>query len=142
MTAVEVELKHTPVIVGGGSGIGAAVVAAYRAAGVTPVVWDIAGERDVECDIRDPDAIDPALAQTLERAGVPTELTITSGVGHGVPLLDESVDDWDRVIAVNTRGPWLVMRAVGAKSGEARRTYVDTVVSPTSLSMERRNRGR
>jgi NAD(P)-dependent dehydrogenase (short-subunit alcohol dehydrogenase family) len=27
-------------------------------------------------------------------------------------LVDESVNDWDRVMAVNTRGPWLVMRPV------------------------------
>jgi NAD(P)-dependent dehydrogenase (short-subunit alcohol dehydrogenase family) len=101
-----------PVIVGGGSGIGAAVVDAYRTAGATPLVWDIAGPHDIECDVRDVDAIDDALDQTIERAGVPTELTITAGVGHAGLLLDEAVDDWDRVLAVNTRGPWLVMRAV------------------------------
>lgn len=105
-------MRDAVVVVGGGSGIGAAVVAAYRGAGAKPLVWDIAGEHDVECDVRDADAIDDALSQTIERAGVPAELTITAGVGHAGLLLDESVEDWDRVLAVNTRGPMLVMRAV------------------------------
>jgi NAD(P)-dependent dehydrogenase (short-subunit alcohol dehydrogenase family) len=105
-------MTKTPVVVGGGSGIGAGVVAAYRERGATPLVWDIAGAHDIECDVRDPDAIDDALSQTIERGGVPTEVTITAGVGHAGLLVDESVDDWDRVLAVNTRGPWLVMRAV------------------------------
>jgi NAD(P)-dependent dehydrogenase (short-subunit alcohol dehydrogenase family) len=105
-------MSDTPVVVGGGSGIGAGVVAAYRDRGATPLVWDIAGNHDIECDVRDPQAIDNALSQTIERGGVPTEVTITAGVGHAGLLVDESVDDWDRVLAVNTRGPWLVMRAV------------------------------
>ncbi len=102
----------TPVVVGGGSGIGAGVVAAYRERGATPLVWDIAGTHDIECDVCDPGDIDDALSETINRGGVPTELTITAGVGHAGLLVDESVDDWDRVLAVNTRGPWLVMRAV------------------------------
>jgi NAD(P)-dependent dehydrogenase (short-subunit alcohol dehydrogenase family) len=100
------------VVVGGGSGIGAAIVSAYLDKGRKPLVWDIAGDHDVECDVRDADAIDDALAQTIERVGVPSELTITAGVGHAGLLLDESMADWDRVMAINTRGPLLVMRAV------------------------------
>jgi NAD(P)-dependent dehydrogenase (short-subunit alcohol dehydrogenase family) len=105
-------VNDTAVVVGGGSGIGAAIVLAYRDAGRKPLVWDIAGDHDVECDVRDAEAIDDALAQTIERVGVPSELTITAGVGHAGLLLDESMDDWDRVLAINTRGPLLVMRAV------------------------------
>jgi NAD(P)-dependent dehydrogenase (short-subunit alcohol dehydrogenase family) len=105
-------VSDSAVVVGGGSGIGAAIVAAYREAGRKPLVWDIAGHHDVECDVRDVEAIDDALAQTLERVGVPSELTITAGVGHAGLLLDESIADWDRVMAINTRGPLLVMRAV------------------------------
>ncbi len=105
-------MSDAAVVVGGGSGIGAAIVLAYRDAGRKPLVWDIAGDHDVECDVRDAEAIDDALTQTIERIGIQSELTITAGVGHAGLLLDESIGDWDRVMAINTRGPLLVMRAV------------------------------
>jgi NAD(P)-dependent dehydrogenase (short-subunit alcohol dehydrogenase family) len=57
------------VVVGGGSGIGAAVADRYRDRGVPVVVWDIAGDRDVTCDIAVPDDIDVALARTMEDHG-------------------------------------------------------------------------
>lgn len=105
-------MDSTPVIVGGGSGMGAALADAYRAAGASPIVWDIGGTFDIKCDVQDPAAIDDALAETVERAGVPKELSITAGVGHSGMLLDMPPEEWDRVIAINTRGPLLVMRAI------------------------------
>jgi NAD(P)-dependent dehydrogenase (short-subunit alcohol dehydrogenase family) len=101
-----------PLVVGGGSGIGRSVVESYREKGVSPLVWDIAGPHDVECDVTDVDSVNDALTQTLERFGVPDQLSITAGIGHSGLLLEETADDWDRVMAVNARGPWLVMRAV------------------------------
>ncbi len=106
------ERRRLTVVVGGASGIGAAVAAQALASGADVLVWDIAGRYDVGCDVTDPAAVDAALARTIDLLGVPTEVTITAGVGHSATLLDESVEDWDRVIAVNTRGPWLVMRAM------------------------------
>jgi NAD(P)-dependent dehydrogenase (short-subunit alcohol dehydrogenase family) len=99
------------VVVGGASGIGAAVVAAERAAGADVVVLDIAGDLDVKCDVTDPASVDAAVRETLARVGAPSEVTVTAGVGHSGMLLDLPVEEWDRVIAVNTRGPLLVMRA-------------------------------
>jgi NAD(P)-dependent dehydrogenase (short-subunit alcohol dehydrogenase family) len=100
------------VVVGGASGIGAAVVAAYRARGVPVVVWDIAGELDIECDVREPGSIDDAVRATVERVGVPQWTTVTAGVGHAGLLLNEEVEAWNRVMETNVRGPWLVMRAI------------------------------
>jgi NAD(P)-dependent dehydrogenase (short-subunit alcohol dehydrogenase family) len=100
------------VVVGGASGIGAAVVAAERNRGAEVVVWDVVGDFDVECDVTDPAAVDAATAITVERLGVPAEVTVTAGIGHSGMLLDLPVDDWDRVIAINTRGPLLAMRAL------------------------------
>ena len=45
------------VVVGGGNGIGAAVAADARGRDMPVVVWDIEGERDITCDVTDPDAV-------------------------------------------------------------------------------------
>jgi NAD(P)-dependent dehydrogenase (short-subunit alcohol dehydrogenase family) len=107
------------VVVGGSSGIGAAVVDLYRSQGTSVLVWDIAGKPDVECDVADPKSVDRAVTETLALAGVPAELTVTAGVGHVGMLLDVPVEEWDRVLAVNTRGPLLVMRALARAALDA-----------------------
>jgi NAD(P)-dependent dehydrogenase (short-subunit alcohol dehydrogenase family) len=98
------------VVVGGGSGIGAALVAAYRTQGTPTVTWDIAGGRDVTCDVTDARAVERAVEETIRRFGVPRWVTVTAGVGHGGMLLDVAPEEFDRVMAVNTRGPWLCLR--------------------------------
>jgi NAD(P)-dependent dehydrogenase (short-subunit alcohol dehydrogenase family) len=105
------EAAPLALVVGGGSGIGAAVAAAHRSAGSPVVVWDVDGERDVSCDVADPAAIDAAVAETRRRWGVPHWITVTAGVGHSGMLADAGADEFDRVMAVNARGPWLCMRA-------------------------------
>ncbi len=98
-------------VIGGGSGIGAALAAAHRSAGTTAVVWDVAGDHDVACDVADPKAVEAAVEETRRRWGVPTWVTVTAGVGHAGLLIDVSPEDFERVLRVNTRGPWLCMRA-------------------------------
>lgn len=100
------------VVVGGASGIGAAVVARQRAAGSDVVVWDLADGADIACDITDADQVAAAVTRTVEEHGVPDTVTITAGIGHGGMLLDASANDWDRVMAVNAKGVWLAMRAL------------------------------
>ncbi len=107
-------------VIGGGSGIGAALVDMLRAQDTPTVTWDVAGSRDVTCDVTEPDAIDEAVVLTRRRWGVPTTVTVTAGIGHAGLLLDAHPDDFDRVMRVNTRGPWLCMRAwVGAMQERA-----------------------
>jgi NAD(P)-dependent dehydrogenase (short-subunit alcohol dehydrogenase family) len=76
------------------------------------VIWDIAEGADIHCDITDPDQIDAALAETLDRVGVPHRVTITAGIGHGAMLIDAPSSEWDRVMNINARGPWLAMRSL------------------------------
>ena len=70
------------VVVGGGSGIGAAVAHRQRVEGGEVVVWDLAGGADVRCDITDVDQVSAAADATLARVGPPATLTITAGIGH------------------------------------------------------------
>jgi NAD(P)-dependent dehydrogenase (short-subunit alcohol dehydrogenase family) len=119
-------------VVGGASGIGAAVATAQRASGRPTLVWDRAGEYDVECDITDPDAVDRALATTIERMGVPTVITVTAGIGHAGLLVDVSPEAWDTVMRVNARGPWLVMRAFARAMIES--GVAGSIVATSSVS--------
>lgn len=100
------------VVVGGASGIGAAVAARQRAAGGEVLVWDVDPGSDIVCDISDPEQVDAAAAATLDRLGVPATVTITAGVGHSGMLLDLPAGDWDRVVGINAKGVWLSMRAL------------------------------
>ncbi len=98
-------------VIGGGSGIGAALAEAYRDRGTPTVTWDIAGSHDVTCDVTEPERIEAAVAATRRRWGTPTWVTVTAGVGHSGLLRDADPEDFDRVMRVNTRGPWLCMRS-------------------------------
>ena len=102
------------VVIGGGSGIGAAVVARQRALGIDVVTWDVTAMADIACDITRPDEVDAAAAATVARVGVPDLVTVTAGIGHAGRLLDVPADDWDRVVGTNARGVWLAMRALAA----------------------------
>jgi NAD(P)-dependent dehydrogenase (short-subunit alcohol dehydrogenase family) len=107
------------VVIGGGSGIGAAVTARQRAAGVDVVVWDLDPADGIICDITRPDQIEAAIEATIDRIGVPDRVTVTAGIGHAGTLLDAPADDWDRVMGINAKGVWLVMRALAAPMLEA-----------------------
>jgi NAD(P)-dependent dehydrogenase (short-subunit alcohol dehydrogenase family) len=98
-------------VVGGASGIGAALVARHRADGVPVVVWDVTGERDVTCDISEPDAVDRAMNETLDAGPAPDLICVCAGIGHAGMLTEATARDWDHVMGVNAKGPWLVMRA-------------------------------
>ena len=102
------------VVVGGGSGIGAAVADRYRAVGVEVVVWDRTPGADVLCDITDADQVEAATASTLDRIGTPAEVTVTAGVGSSGLLMDIDPSAWDRVMGINAKGVWLAMRALAA----------------------------
>ena len=126
------------VVVGGGAGIGAGVVEAYRKRELPVVVWDIDGERDIDCDVTDPAQVDGALAETLDRFGPPTTATITAGVGHAGELIDLAPEAFDRVLGVNTKGVWLAMRALARPMIDA---GAGSIVATSSISARVADRG-
>jgi NAD(P)-dependent dehydrogenase (short-subunit alcohol dehydrogenase family) len=133
--------SNPTIVVGGAYGIGAAVVDRLRADGAPVVVWDVAGARDVDCDITDPEQIDAAFETTVGRIGVPTRVTVCAGIGHSGMLRAVGVDGWDHVFNVNTRGPWLVMRAAAEAMIEARTGGSIVAVTSVSARLVDRNMG-
>ncbi|MGO9929040.1 MAG: SDR family NAD(P)-dependent oxidoreductase [Mycobacterium sp.] len=97
-------------VTGGASGIGREVAARLRDAGHDVVVWDLSGA-DIACDVSDPDAVSAAMEQTVGEHGVPTRIVTCAGIGASGMLLEQSVSEWERVLAVNLTGTWLTIRA-------------------------------
>jgi len=100
----------TALVTGGASGIGREVAGRLRDAGHDVVVWDLSGG-DIACDVSDPDAVSAAIGQTLREHGVPTRIVTCAGVGASGMLLQQSLEEWERVLAVNLTGTWLSIRA-------------------------------
>ena len=100
----------TALVTGGASGIGREVAGRLRDAGHDVVVWDLSGG-DIGCDVSDPDAVSAAIGQTLREHGVPTRIVTCAGVGASGMLLQQSLEEWERVLAVNLTGTWLTIRA-------------------------------
>jgi NAD(P)-dependent dehydrogenase (short-subunit alcohol dehydrogenase family) len=67
----------------------------------------LAGDVSVETDV---DAIVGGATASLSRIDV---LINNAGVAHKAPFLETATEAWDRTIAVNLRGMFLVARAVG-----------------------------
>ncbi len=134
------DARGPAVVIGGASGIGAAVAARLRATRATVVVWDRQEPADITCDIADPMQIDAAVQATVDRVGVPTQVTVSAGIGHSGPLAEAGPDEWDRVMAVNARGVWLAMRGLGrAMVGAGQGSIV--AVEQRELAAGRRHHG-
>ena len=71
----------------------------------------LAGDVSVETDV---DAIVRGATASLSRIDV---LINNAGVAHKAPFLETATDAWDRTIAVNLRGTFLVARARGGPRG-------------------------
>jgi len=135
------ETEALALVVGGGSGIGAALADRLRAQGTTTVTWDIAGVHDVTCDLTEPAAIDEAVRLTRAHWGVPSWVTVTAGVGHAGLLADASAEEFDRIMRVNARGPWLCMRAWVGAMQELSVAGSFVAVSSVSAQLVDRNMG-
>lgn len=109
-----IELRdRTAVVTGGASGIGEACMDALRIAGCRVVGWDVRPGRDViECDVTSEQSVAQALAETRRTAGPPSLLVAAAGLGFGQPILDITVETWDRMFAVNMRGVMLSVQAI------------------------------
>lgn len=66
----------------------------------------------VTCDVSDANSVEAASGAVMAALGVPDIVVNNAGVvRRGTRIEDTSVEDWDRVMGVNTRGPFLVSRA-------------------------------
>jgi NAD(P)-dependent dehydrogenase (short-subunit alcohol dehydrogenase family) len=111
-------------VTGGGSGIGLASAAELAACGARVVVADIDAERArsavdgldgdfevVAADVANAGQVAALIDGLLERHGALDLVHNNAGLTGGGPELHElGEDDWDRVLGVNLKGGWLVLK--------------------------------
>jgi NAD(P)-dependent dehydrogenase (short-subunit alcohol dehydrogenase family) len=101
---------------GAAGGIGRATVARLTAEGATVVAADVdeaaaGGALTVRCDVVDPESCAAAVAATVDAFGGLHVLVNIAGVGSFASTRDLSLAEWNRTLAVNLTGTFLMCQA-------------------------------
>jgi NAD(P)-dependent dehydrogenase (short-subunit alcohol dehydrogenase family) len=131
------------VVTGAASGIGRAVGARLREDGFHVVGLDLnraaaaeVCDEALELDVADADAVAAAFATLLDAHAAVDVLVNNAGVtgsARATVCHETPVEDWDRVHAVNVRGPFLCSRAVLPAMLAAGRGHIITIASAAGL---------
>jgi NAD(P)-dependent dehydrogenase (short-subunit alcohol dehydrogenase family) len=105
----------TVLVTGGASGLGAAVAAAVRDEGGTPVVLDVKEPHDglafERVDLGRTRETEDAVRRIAEERGGLNAVVTAAGIDACGDMADVDGDAWDRVVAVNLLGTAAVVRA-------------------------------
>ena len=67
----------------------------------------------IRMDTADPQSIAEAVSEVLGREGGAVHgLVNSAGIGFNAPAADMTVEDFDRIVAIDLRGPWLCAKAL------------------------------
>ncbi|MFD1849755.1 SDR family NAD(P)-dependent oxidoreductase [Oceanobacillus bengalensis] len=116
------------IITGAASGIGLAGAQVFAKEGAkvvaTDVVADVLEEKvkeivsdggdavAISLDVSKAESWDVVINQTLEKYGKIDVLVNNAGIHIAKGILEAELDDWNKVMAINTTGVWLGMKAV------------------------------
>lgn len=132
-------------ITGGGRGLGEAICRSIAEAGATTVVADVrddlaeavaadlargrANATAVHLDVCDDASAAHAVRETVDRFGRVDVLVNNAGIDLTVPVDELSVEDWDRIMAVNLRGPFLMSKHALAAMKRVGSGHIVNIVS-------------
>lgn len=113
-------------VTGGGSGIGAAIVAAFATKGARVAVVDLDAEaasaraaeagsdnRGFACDVADPASVTATVDSVVAAFGRIDILVNSAGVVMLAPAEDLELEAWTKTIDINLKGTFLVCQGVG-----------------------------
>lgn len=116
-------------VTGGGQGLGQGIAEGFAQFGANISVVDInldlaertAGEIisnggraiAIQCDVTQEEQVKTAVNKTLKEFKKIDNLSAVAGIADRNPAEEMSIQQWDRVIAVNLRGLWLFNQEVG-----------------------------
>ncbi len=138
------------IVTGGGRGLGEAMARAFVEAGAAVVIasrkrdtvektaaefcaegFDVCG---AELDVTNPDDIEALVQFTLDRYGRIDVLVNNSGTSWGAPALDLSLSAWEKVLAVNVTGTFLMSQRVARVMAQAGGGRIINIASVAGLS--------
>lgn len=131
------------IVTGAAGGIGSATVQRLLADGMTVVAMDIDGAAaaalspdSCELDVADADAVDDVMSRVLAQYGRVDVLVNNAGITGSAAATtahETPVEEFDRVMAVNVRGPYLCSRAVLPSMIEAGSGHIITIASAAAI---------
>src|SRR5215204_7354932 len=137
------------IVTGGGMGIGEGIARELAAAGAAVIVSDVnddAGEKTaselkeagvkaayVHCDTSNADEVKALVEAAVREFGQLDVMVNNAGVGVYYSVTEAPVEEFDRALAVNLRGPFLCMKHAAAPMREARGGSIVNIASVHSV---------
>lgn len=135
------------IVTGAARGIGLACASRLAADGATVVSTDILdGPSILRCDVTRKSDVDAAVAAVINQHGAIDILVNNAGIAIAGDFLEAAEEDFDKVIAVNLKGSYLMLQACArhmvaqAKAGRAPGSIInmssvnDTLAIPSIVS--------
>lgn len=142
--------RRVAIVTGGAQGIGKAIAQRLLRDGAAVVIADIDAEaggqtvaeyaslgpvRFVEADVASEEAVRAMVCTAVDAFGGIDVLVNNTGIGHTKPVTELTLDEWNRVLAVNLTGIFLCVKHA-APSLRARHGTVVNIASTRALMSE------
>jgi D-threitol dehydrogenase (NAD+) len=156
MTMATVDLEfgargRVVLVTGGASGIGAAIAAAFAAKGAHVAIADISQDAALQhakrigsdssafrCDVTDEQSVDEVVRATIERYGALDILVNCAGIAVLDAAETLSLDAWNRTLAVNLTGTFLMsQRAAAVMLERGSGTVISLASQAGSVALDR-----
>jgi NAD(P)-dependent dehydrogenase (short-subunit alcohol dehydrogenase family) len=130
------------IVTGGLSGIGEAIAGRLAQDGARVIAADVAAPAGAlreaavaawQTDVADPASVQELVEGVMGRYGRIDCLVHCAGIGRDIPFLDTPVDAFDRMIAVNLRGTFLVGQACARAMAAAGRGAIVNIASVAGM---------
>lgn len=102
--------RRVAIVTGAGGGLGAEICRVLKEADLAVLPVDIAGENVLAADVGTADGNRRMVEKALEQYGRLDVLVLNAAVQYVAPLPDFPVEEWDRLMDVVLKGPFLAMK--------------------------------